>query len=248
MPAVKPKAPTAQTPAAIRSKYGDAQHFGAVVSPSAQASFARMPERAVGGNYPTLEEVRRAYGKDYDVEWLVPQLYDLSVFTGAKNLTEQQQEMLARTIAVEYPQLKVTELLLFFHRFKTGRYGRFYGSVDPITVMGAIETFLKEREELRQKNADSEADQWRRWAEERITPCIEAIRSAFGLDADRLYIGDMNGYQRKVRFSTDRQDVFDLLTSADAASRVKAIAQQYLDADTHIVIWYNMAGGDGVTI
>ena len=96
---------------AIRSKYGDAQHFGAVVSPSAQASFARMPERAVGGSYPTLEEVRRAYGKDYDVEWLVPQLYDLSVFTGAKNLTEQQQEMLARTIAVEYPQLKVTELL-----------------------------------------------------------------------------------------------------------------------------------------
>ena len=80
---------------AIRSKYGDAQHFGAVVSPSAQASFARMPERAVGGNYPTLEEVRRAYGKDYDVEWLVPQLYDLSVFTGAKNLTEQQQEMAA---------------------------------------------------------------------------------------------------------------------------------------------------------
>ena len=58
----------------------------------------------------------------------------------------------------------------------------------------------------------------------------------------------MNGYQRKVRFSTDLQDVFDLLTATDAASRVKAIAQQHLDADTSIVIWYNMAGGDGVTI
>lgn len=236
----------AQTPAVIRAKYGDSQHFGAKVSPSTQTAFAKMPERAVGGDYPTLADISMAYGRDYDVEWLIPQLYDLSVFTGAKNLTEQQQEMLARTIAVEYPQLKVTELLLFFHRFKTGRYGRFYGSVDPITVMGAIETFLKERDELRQKNADQTAAQWQRWAEGRLPECLAEICTALGLKDDQtLYVGEVNGYQRKVCFSTDDCDFYIRLKQSDSRQVIRTIAQRYLDTDTRIVLWLNVGGGYG---
>ena len=78
-------------------------------------------------------------------------------------------------------------------------------------------------------------------------PWLRGCASPLGLRGASVYRHPISR-KRKVRFSTDRQDVFDLLTTADAASRVKAIAQQYLDADTRIVIWYNMAGGDGVTI
>jgi hypothetical protein len=35
--------------------------------------------------------------------------------------------------------------MLFFHRFKAGQYGLFYGSIDPLVIMQAIEKFCKER-------------------------------------------------------------------------------------------------------
>ena len=41
--------------------------------------------------------------------------------------------------------LKISELMLFFHRFKSGRYGRFYGSVDPLVITTTIRDFIRER-------------------------------------------------------------------------------------------------------
>lgn len=35
--------------------------------------------------------------------------------------------------------------MLFFHRFKAGRYGRFYGSVDPLVITTALREFLRDR-------------------------------------------------------------------------------------------------------
>ena len=35
--------------------------------------------------------------------------------------------------------------MLFFSRFKQGRYGRFYGSVDPLIIMSALIDFVRER-------------------------------------------------------------------------------------------------------
>ena len=219
-----------------------------MVNPRTQTSFARQPDRAVTGSYPTLSDISRCYGKDFDVEWLLPQIGDLSMFTGAANLGPEQQEMLARAIAVEHSGLKVTEMLLFFHRFKAGRYGRFYGAVDPITVMGAIETFLKERDELRMKNAETEAAEWRQWAEERTRGCVADIRQALGLSTEQLYAGFVDGYQRKVRFSTDSPDVYDLITGDDNRRRIRDIACQHFDQDTRVCLWLNTEGGYGTTI
>lgn len=100
------------------------------------------------GDYPTLADICIAYGKTFSFQWLVPQITDLTLFTGAKNLTKEQIRSLAKVIAAEYHYLKVTELLLFFHRFKTGRYGRFYGSVDPMVITCALREFLSERNSL----------------------------------------------------------------------------------------------------
>lgn len=118
------------------------------VTPDTQIAFANNQENAVMGNYPTLNDINTAYGNGFAVEWLLPQINNLSTHTGAKNLTQEQQYDLARIIATEYKFLKVTEMLLFFYRFKTGRYGRFYGSVDPMVITCALREFLQERNSL----------------------------------------------------------------------------------------------------
>ena len=35
--------------------------------------------------------------------------------------------------------------MLFFFQFKSGKYGRFYGSVDPLVITTSLRDFLKER-------------------------------------------------------------------------------------------------------
>ena len=247
-PIVRQASQTSQTPAVLMNKYGDLDRFLAVVSPKAQPAFARRPEAAINGAYPTLQEISTCYGKDFDVEWLTVQICDMSTFTGAKNLDEDQQEVLARTIAAEYPGLKVTELLLFFHRFKTGRYGRFYGNVDPMVVTTALRDFVKERDGLREAVTDDVAERWREWAEGRVVECLDAIRSEFRLEVGQLYVGEVNGYRRKVRFSTDSGDVFLMLTGGGSPQRLMAVTQPYLGEDARIVVWLNVSGGRGVIL
>ena len=132
----------------IVSKFGDKDQFLQKVNPKTQASFALKPQKAVMGDYPTLTDICLSYGKTFAEQWLYPQITDLSVFTGAKNLDKEQVRSLASVIAAEYRYLKVTELLLFFHRFKAGHYGRFYGSVDPMVITCALRDFIKERNNI----------------------------------------------------------------------------------------------------
>lgn len=118
------------------------------VNPQTQAAFAVKQQQAIMGDYPTLTDICLTYGKTFSEQWLYPQIADLALFTGTNNLTKEQMRGLASVIAVEYRYLKITELLLFFHRFKTGRYGRFYGSVDPMVITCALREFMKERNSL----------------------------------------------------------------------------------------------------
>ena len=48
-------------------------------------------------------------------------------------------------VLAEYPYLKVDGIAVVFHRLKCGRYGRFYGMVDALTVTSALMQFMGER-------------------------------------------------------------------------------------------------------
>lgn len=50
-------------------------------------------------------------------------------------------------------------MLLFFHRLKCGRYGRFYGSVDALTITTSLLQFMDERrkESVRYRQPDTAA-------------------------------------------------------------------------------------------
>ncbi len=107
--------------------------------------FARNERAAFVGDYPTLTDIRLTFGGRSDEMWLLPQIANISAFSGAKLLDSGQQQYLAQLIATEYHYLKITELLLFFYKFACGEYGKFYGSVDPMVVMQALHWFQEYR-------------------------------------------------------------------------------------------------------
>lgn len=146
----------------VINRFGSDTDFKLKANPSTQYQFGMNPKAAVMGDYPTLTDINLAYGRDYASEWLLPHITDLSVHTGARNLTLQQIDGLSRIIAAEYRHFKVTEILLFFYRFKAGRYGRFYGSVDPMVITCALRDFSTERNMLIEQYLEEEREQKRR--------------------------------------------------------------------------------------
>lgn len=80
------------------------------------------------------------------------QLEDLADFAGCREkLTPQRCDEIAQLIMARYGYLKVSELMLFFLRFKLAEYGEFYGAVDPMRILGALRKFDRERAELQQR-------------------------------------------------------------------------------------------------
>lgn len=115
-------------------------------TPDKQLTICRNPTECITADYPELSVVARTYGEQMPVAWLIPQLTNLSEFCGAREkITMMQLRELAQMIANEYYYLKISELMLFFYRMKSGRYGRFYGTVDPMIIMEALRQFVGER-------------------------------------------------------------------------------------------------------
>ena len=135
----------------MRKLYGSAEKFLATFNPALQLTAARHLDRAYRGTAPQLATVCAGYGEPVAVVWLCIQIENVNLFAGVKEkMPVERQKELAGLILTEYAYLKTTELLLFFHRLKCGRYGRFYGTVDALFIASALLQFLDER---RQKSA-----------------------------------------------------------------------------------------------
>lgn len=120
--------------------------FCQTYNPSYQQVICDSQDKCFFGDYPTLATVRRNLGSNAAVAWLVPQITNLAVYCGCRDkLSKEQYKDCAFVIATEYFYLKISELMLFFHRFKAGHYGRFYGSVDPLVITTSLREFITER-------------------------------------------------------------------------------------------------------
>ena len=98
------------------------------------------------GGSPTLSQLNACYGITAAEAWLVPQLHELGNFEGLKGQADRHQlAKTAKIIATEFHYLKTDELLLFFYRFSTGRYGRFYSYFMPSVIIHGLRSFLDER-------------------------------------------------------------------------------------------------------
>lgn len=146
------KQPTSLNPccprkAEIIAKYGcTAKEFLLKVTPSQQSVLYKNIHDCYFGDYPTLGELNGTYTPKTAQAWLVPQLLDLSEYCGVKEkFTSNQLNQCSDIIANDYFYLKVSEIMLFFARFKRCCYGRFYGSVDPLIITEALKEFCCER-------------------------------------------------------------------------------------------------------
>lgn len=130
----------------IIAAYGQREAFLSEFNPDTQKIICGTPDVCFFGGAPNLGQLNMTYGENTAIMWLIPQLYNLSEYSGCKDKLEGHSlEMCAGVIAMEFHYLSVTELMLFFHRFKSGRYGRFYGSVDPLVITTSLRDFLRER-------------------------------------------------------------------------------------------------------
>lgn len=117
-----------------------------VYTPSLQGTLCTDPQKCFFGNYPTLATLNKTYGSRAGATWVVPQITDCVAFTNNKGtLDDMQTESLASLIASEYYYLKVSELMLFFRRFKLGKYKEIYGNFSPMAITLSIREFLIER-------------------------------------------------------------------------------------------------------
>lgn len=117
------------------------------MNPSVQRYAAENTDRAFFGTAPMLCTIDAAYGEGAAAQWLIPQLFDLCATAGVNvKLDDMQLKQLAYMIREEFGFLKASEVMLFFWRLKSGRYGKFYGAVDPMAVMIALRSdFMQER-------------------------------------------------------------------------------------------------------
>lgn len=125
---------------AIKERFGDLDSFLMKVSPEAQVLMSDF-HKAVSDDYPTLDDVCLTYGKNAAKNWLCSQIVSLAIFGDAMNLTKGQIEELASIIAIEFKDLKVSEVLHFFYCFKSGRLHT-SEAISPMSVIISLRDFI----------------------------------------------------------------------------------------------------------
>ena len=163
-------------------KHGSRDVFLNRYSPDSQLAIAKNSEDCHFGDYPTLAEMRIAYGNNAPIVWCMTHLLNLSEYCGCKDkLTGRPLEECASIVASEFYYLKISELMLFFYRFKTGKYGRFYGSIDPLIITTSLRSFFlkerndaydryaKEAQRLREQESSKDAISWEEYREKYCT-------------------------------------------------------------------------------
>lgn len=117
-----------------------------------------VPARAFGNDEPELVLLDAAYGRNAAVVWLMPQLLSVGEFAGVREKMDDMQTLeLARVIRAKYGFLTVAEVMYFFFNLKAGKYGKFYGAVDPMVITEALGKFLDERDRHLTKQANEAA-------------------------------------------------------------------------------------------
>lgn len=130
----------------LMKQKNDRVNFLTTYTPDLQMKICEDRDLCFFGQFPTLATINRQFGKGIAAVWLIPQIANLSEFCGCKNkITDRQIEECATIIAQQYYYLKVSELMLFFYDFKAGKYGKFYGNVDPMAITCALRDFVKDR-------------------------------------------------------------------------------------------------------
>lgn len=130
----------------LRNYYPTSESFLKAYNSGSQDYVASHLDWTYMGDAPTLNTVRAAYTDAIAKVWIMAQLENLNDYTSVKEkMIYEQMDDFSSIVLTDFSFLKVSELLLFFHRFKAGAYGQFYGAVDPLVIATALREFMSVR-------------------------------------------------------------------------------------------------------
>jgi hypothetical protein len=150
----------------LRNSHTNLASFIAAVNPDLQTRYGSLTSKSFDNDAPSLNVLDAAYGENAGAMWLMPQLFAIGEYAGVREKMDEVQTMeLAKVIRAKYGFLKVTELLYFFCNLKAGKYGKFYGVVDPMVITEALGgPFMEERErnlkQVEDEKARAERESW----------------------------------------------------------------------------------------
>lgn len=134
---------------AIRDKYGSPVKFAERFSPSIQRRLRELGIDYVEASrydYPTIGELKEAYGIDMVHTWMCVMVENLNDFCGVKQkMTDEQKEEVAHILMCECVRLNIAEVALFFDKVKRGVFGEYYGILDTVRTMKILKSFVTER-------------------------------------------------------------------------------------------------------
>lgn len=125
--------------------YESKDEFLIKFNPKKQNEYIKHFDRCFIGDALRLTDVAGAYEEKTAIFWIKIQLLDLALFTGVKKPSDEQITMLCETILANYGYLKVTELMVFFSKFKAGQFERFFGNFDAMVITTSLATFIELR-------------------------------------------------------------------------------------------------------
>lgn len=164
----------------VISRYGSEHDFLVTFNPDRQVEYTTDLRRVYKGSAPTLNVVREAYGEDITLSWLEVQIYNLSEFAGCRNkITIPQVEETVKMIQQKFGYLNVAEVMLFCQKFKACEYGNFYGSVDPMLILGAMRDFVAERNQRLAEFERAEEDEKKAREDVNISQLRELFRQRY---------------------------------------------------------------------
>jgi hypothetical protein len=161
--------------------------------PEQQKIICSSLEECYSDKYPTLSRIKIIYGRGTAESWLMAEVSDLSEYTNTKKISPRQNEELAASILLNYGYMTIAQIMLFFLKFKSGEYGKFYGSVDALVISDALNSFKYDRmrdiDEIEKKKDKKIADAKKEWSEKHAVSreeCNELIARAKNGDQEAI--------------------------------------------------------------
>lgn len=131
---------------AIKQRYPTFSQASVAYSTSLQPILLADLDKAYSEKSPALSDLERMYGYGSSALWVKTQLLTIDFASSTKEgADENALNEFSGLFVGQYHYIKLTEFILFVARFKLGRYGKFYGYFDTITVGEAFRKFLRER-------------------------------------------------------------------------------------------------------
>ena len=138
-------------------------------NPDRQLQISEHPEECYFGQSPTLASLNVIYGRGAAEAWLLPEVQEVCLFMGIKEMPDNYQATkLVKIIVQQFGYLKVDEVQLFFFNFCSSRYRHFYNTFDPSVIILSLHDFLHDRnrayEEREEREREREREEWKKHA------------------------------------------------------------------------------------